>query len=62
MIILFQAGCNDGSIRLHSLNIETPLLKLKDEDSSAGIKSIQWSKSKPLTIYVLDEHCRFVNK
>ncbi|OXU23624.1 hypothetical protein TSAR_005944 [Trichomalopsis sarcophagae] len=56
----FFAGCKDGSIRLHTLNIETPLLKLKDEDSTAGIKSIQWSKSKPLTVYVLDEYSRIV--
>lgn len=56
MFRFFQAGCEDGSIRLHSLNIETPILKLKDEDSSAAVKSIQWSRSKPLTVYVLDNH------
>ncbi|KAJ8684293.1 hypothetical protein QAD02_020085 [Eretmocerus hayati] len=56
----FLAGCTDGSIRLHSQSVETPLLQLKDEDNSAGIKCIQWSKSKSLTIYVLDDHSRIV--
>ncbi|XP_023318913.1 WD repeat-containing protein 60 [Trichogramma pretiosum] len=54
----FLAGCKDGSIRLHSLHAETPLMKLKDEDSLAGIRSIQWSRSRPSIFYVLDDQSR----
>ncbi|CAB0036420.1 unnamed protein product, partial [Trichogramma brassicae] len=54
-----KAGCKDGSIRLHSLHAETPLMKLKDEDSLAGIRSIQWSRSRPTIFYVLDDQSRF---
>uniref|UniRef100_A0ABD2X9J0 WD repeat-containing protein 60 n=1 Tax=Trichogramma kaykai TaxID=54128 RepID=A0ABD2X9J0_9HYME len=50
--------CKDGSIRLHSLHAETPLMKLKDEDSLAGIRTIQWSRSRPTIFYVLDDQSR----
>ncbi|XP_024942554.1 WD repeat-containing protein 60 isoform X3 [Cephus cinctus] len=50
----FLVGCNDGTVRLHSLNVERPLLQLKDAHCKSAIRNIQWSKSKPFTIYVLD--------
>lgn len=50
----FLVSCDDGTIRLHSLNIEKSILQLKDEDSTYMIKSIQWSRSKPFTFFVLD--------
>ncbi|XP_011505727.1 PREDICTED: WD repeat-containing protein 60 [Ceratosolen solmsi marchali] len=56
----FFAGCTDGSIRLHALNVEKPILKLKEDNCPAGIKCIQWSKSKPMTIYVLDNYSRII--
>ncbi|XP_029047620.2 cytoplasmic dynein 2 intermediate chain 1 [Osmia bicornis bicornis] len=54
----FLVGCDDGTIRLHSLNIEKPILQLKDEENKYEIKSVQWSKSKPFTIFVLDNNSR----
>ncbi|XP_012153393.2 cytoplasmic dynein 2 intermediate chain 1 isoform X1 [Megachile rotundata] len=52
----FLVGCDDGTIRLHSLNIEKPILQLREEDNEYKIKSVQWSKSKPFTIFVLDNN------
>ncbi|XP_058797545.1 cytoplasmic dynein 2 intermediate chain 1 isoform X2 [Phymastichus coffea] len=56
----FLAGCKDGSVRLHTSNIETALLTLKNGRDSVGVRNIQWSKSKPMLIYVLDEYSRIV--
>ncbi|XP_076630071.1 cytoplasmic dynein 2 intermediate chain 1 isoform X1 [Colletes latitarsis] len=54
----FLVGCDDGTIRLHSLNTEKPILQLRDEDNIHTVKSVQWSKSKPFTIFVLDNNSR----
>ncbi|XP_046749991.1 cytoplasmic dynein 2 intermediate chain 1 isoform X2 [Diprion similis] len=50
----FLVGCDDGTIRLHSLKIERALLQLIDDECKNPVKSVQWSKSKPFTIFVLD--------
>ncbi|XP_034952278.1 WD repeat-containing protein 60 [Chelonus insularis] len=50
----FLVGCEDGSICLFSSKLEKPLVQLKNPNSTAAIKIIQWSKSKPLIIYVLN--------
>lgn len=53
-----QVGCNDGTIRLHYLNIERPIVQLKNGQHSDEIKALQWSKTKPLTVYTLDNNSR----
>ncbi|XP_070155041.1 cytoplasmic dynein 2 intermediate chain 1 isoform X2 [Polyergus mexicanus] len=53
-----QIGCNDGTIRLHYLNTERPIVQLKNELCMDKIKILQWSKTKPLTIYILDNNSR----
>ncbi|XP_029671470.1 WD repeat-containing protein 60-like isoform X2 [Formica exsecta] len=54
----FWIGCNDGTIRLHYLNTERPIVQLKNEQCIDKIKILQWSKTKPLTIYILDNNSR----
>ncbi|KAG5313458.1 WDR60 protein, partial [Acromyrmex insinuator] len=54
----FWVGCNDGTIRLHYLNLERPIVQLKNEQYSDEIKALQWSKTKPLTVYILDNSSR----
>ncbi|XP_072759998.1 cytoplasmic dynein 2 intermediate chain 1 [Anoplolepis gracilipes] len=54
----FWIGCNDGTIRLHYLNTERPIIQLKNEQYTDKIKTLQWSKTKPLTIYILDNNSR----
>ncbi|XP_063992285.1 cytoplasmic dynein 2 intermediate chain 1 [Diachasmimorpha longicaudata] len=51
----FLVGFSDGTLRLYSSTIEKPLVQLKNSNSTAPIKIIQWSRSKPFTIYVLDD-------
>ncbi|XP_044594470.1 cytoplasmic dynein 2 intermediate chain 1 [Cotesia glomerata] len=50
----FLAGCQDGTVCLYSSMIERPLLQLRNLNSTAAIKIIQWSRSKPMTIFILD--------
>uniref|UniRef100_A0A0C9RUV4 WDR60 protein n=1 Tax=Fopius arisanus TaxID=64838 RepID=A0A0C9RUV4_9HYME len=52
---LFLVGFSDGSLRLYSSTIEKPLVQLKNSNSTAPVRVIQWSRSKPFTIFVLDE-------
>nr|XP_012223015.1 PREDICTED: LOW QUALITY PROTEIN: WD repeat-containing protein 60 [Linepithema humile] len=54
----FWVGCEDGTIRLHYLNVERPIVQLKNEQYKDKIKALQWSKTKPLTIYALDNNSR----
>ncbi|KAG7200603.1 hypothetical protein KM043_001161 [Ampulex compressa] len=54
----FLVGCDDGTIRLHALNLSRPILRLKDDNCDDKIKTVQWSKSKPFIIYVLDNKSR----
>lgn len=54
MRFISQVGCADGTVQLHSTGTEKPLLQLKHEECKAAIKNVQWSRSKPLTLYVLD--------
>ncbi|GAB1859922.1 Wd repeat-containing protein 60 [Camponotus japonicus] len=54
----FWIGCNDGTIRLHYLNTERPIVQLKNEQYADKIKILQWSKTKPLTVYILDNNSR----
>ncbi|XP_018392135.1 PREDICTED: WD repeat-containing protein 60 [Cyphomyrmex costatus] len=54
----FWVGCNDGTIRLHYSNVEKPIVQLKNEQYSDEIKALQWSKTKPLTVYTLDNNSR----
>ncbi|XP_011148975.1 WD repeat-containing protein 60 isoform X2 [Harpegnathos saltator] len=54
----FLVGCDDGTIRLHFLNVERPIVQLKNEQFTSGIKVLQWSRTKPSTVYVLDDMSR----
>ncbi|XP_011156708.1 cytoplasmic dynein 2 intermediate chain 1 isoform X2 [Solenopsis invicta] len=54
----FWVGCDDGTIRLHYLNMERPIVQLKNEQYTDEIKALQWSKTKPLTVYTLDNKSR----
>ncbi|XP_011337865.2 WD repeat-containing protein 60 [Ooceraea biroi] len=54
----FLLGCDNGTIRLHCLNVERPIVQLKNEQYTDRIEALQWSKTKPLTIYTLDTNSR----
>ncbi|XP_013391905.2 WD repeat-containing protein 60-like [Lingula anatina] len=50
----FLAGCADGSIRLHNLHLETPLVTWLNSTNGNAVQVIRWSRSRPSVFYVLD--------
>eukprot|EP00118_Oscarella_pearsei_P012676 m.95335 g.95335 ORF g.95335 m.95335 type:complete len:994 (+) comp36846_c0_seq5:51-3032(+) len=51
----FLAGCSDGSIRLHSVHREHPVLCWNDSTRGISVNRVRWSRSRPHVFYVLDE-------
>ncbi|XP_023209488.1 WD repeat-containing protein 60-like isoform X1 [Centruroides sculpturatus] len=55
---LFMVGCNDGSIRLHDIKLERPLLSWSDSTNGKPVKQIKWSPSQPSVFFVMDADSR----
>ncbi|XP_026071354.1 WD repeat-containing protein 60 isoform X1 [Carassius auratus] len=51
---LFLVGCGDGTVRLHSVLREDPLMEWSGCSSGASILSVQWSPTRPAVFCVLD--------
>lgn len=54
------AGCDDGSVRLHSLTSEKPLITWPGTVDGQPIVQIIWSPSRPCVFYILDSDSRCV--
>ncbi|XP_065795711.1 cytoplasmic dynein 2 intermediate chain 1 isoform X3 [Muntiacus reevesi] len=52
---VFLAGCSDGSIRLHRLTAERPLLQWDHSTHGRAIASLQWSLTRPAVFLVQDD-------
>lgn len=52
------AGCDDGSVRLHSVTSEKPLITWPGSVDGQPIVQIIWSPSRPCVFYVLDSDSR----
>ncbi|XP_045054675.2 cytoplasmic dynein 2 intermediate chain 1 isoform X3 [Desmodus rotundus] len=52
---LFLAGCSDGSIRLHQLASEQPLLQWDHSTEGHAVWGLQWSPTRPAAFFVWDE-------
>ncbi|KAF6073034.1 hypothetical protein HJG60_020293 [Phyllostomus discolor] len=52
---LFLAGCSDGSIRLHQLAREQPLLQWDHSTGGRAVSGLQWSPTRPAAFFVWDE-------
>ncbi|XP_036103429.1 WD repeat-containing protein 60 isoform X2 [Molossus molossus] len=52
---LFLAGCSDGSIRLHQLASEQPLLQWDQSTEGRAVTGLQWSPARPAVFFVQDE-------
>ena len=50
----FLAGCDDGSVRLHSVASEKPLITWPGTVDGQPILQILWSPSRPGVFYILD--------
>uniref|UniRef100_A0A2K5DWW9 Dynein 2 intermediate chain 1 n=1 Tax=Aotus nancymaae TaxID=37293 RepID=A0A2K5DWW9_AOTNA len=52
---IFLAGCSDGSIRLHQLSSEFPLLQWDSSTDGHAVTSLQWSPTRPAVFLVQDD-------
>ncbi|KAL6491233.1 hypothetical protein MHYP_G00015780 [Metynnis hypsauchen] len=50
----FLVGCSDGSLRLHSVPREDPVLEWCTSSGDIPVLSVQWSKTRPSVFCVLD--------
>ncbi|XP_028606422.2 cytoplasmic dynein 2 intermediate chain 1 isoform X1 [Podarcis muralis] len=51
---IFLVGCSDGSIRLHQMTSELPLMQWNNSTSGQPIISLQWALTRPAVFFVLD--------
>lgn len=51
---MIQAGCSDGSIRLHQMTSEYPLMQWNDSTNGQPIIALQWALTRPSVFFVLD--------
>ncbi|XP_040116035.1 cytoplasmic dynein 2 intermediate chain 1 isoform X2 [Oryx dammah] len=52
---VFLAGCSDGSIRLHRLAAERPLLQWDHSTRGRAVTGLQWSPTRPAMFLVQDD-------
>ncbi|XP_032900496.1 cytoplasmic dynein 2 intermediate chain 1 isoform X2 [Amblyraja radiata] len=51
---LFLVGCSDGTIRLHSVTNEWPILQWNESTKGSPIRSVLWALTRPGMFFVLD--------
>ncbi|XP_075602729.1 cytoplasmic dynein 2 intermediate chain 1 isoform X2 [Balearica regulorum gibbericeps] len=51
---LFLVGCSDGSIRLHQMTSEYPLMQWNDSTNGQPIIAVQWALTRLAVFFVLD--------
>uniref|UniRef100_A0A8C4U082 Dynein 2 intermediate chain 1 n=1 Tax=Falco tinnunculus TaxID=100819 RepID=A0A8C4U082_FALTI len=51
---LFLVGCSDGSIRLHQMTSEYPLMQWNDSTNGRPVIALQWALTRPAVFFVLD--------
>ncbi|XP_059827865.1 cytoplasmic dynein 2 intermediate chain 1 isoform X1 [Hypanus sabinus] len=51
---LFLVGCSDGTIRLHSVTNECPILQWNDSTQASPIQNVLWALTRPGMFFVLD--------
>nr|XP_060638550.1 cytoplasmic dynein 2 intermediate chain 1 isoform X1 [Anolis sagrei ordinatus] len=51
---IFLVGCSDGSIRLHQMTSELPLMQWNNSTSGKPIIALQWALTRPAVFFVLD--------
>ncbi|XP_048950742.1 cytoplasmic dynein 2 intermediate chain 1 isoform X6 [Canis lupus dingo] len=52
---VFLAGCSDGSIRLHQLTSECPLLQWNGSTEGHAVTCLRWSLTRPAVFLAQDE-------
>ncbi|XP_074430245.1 cytoplasmic dynein 2 intermediate chain 1 [Larus michahellis] len=51
---LFLVGCSNGSIRLHQMTSEYPLMQWNDSTNGQPVIALQWALTRPAVFFVLD--------
>ncbi|KAL8164939.1 UNVERIFIED_CONTAM: WD repeat-containing protein 60, partial [Gekko kuhli] len=51
---LFLVGCSDGSIRLHQMTSELPLMQWNNGTTGQPVIALQWALTRPAVFFVLD--------
>ncbi|XP_074841151.1 cytoplasmic dynein 2 intermediate chain 1 isoform X2 [Carettochelys insculpta] len=51
---VFLVGCSDGSIRLHQMTSEHPLIQWNDSTNGQPVIALQWALTRPAVFFVLD--------
>ncbi|XP_066579794.1 cytoplasmic dynein 2 intermediate chain 1 isoform X2 [Amia ocellicauda] len=51
---VFLVGCVDGTIRLHSVRTEYPVMEWNSSTNGEPIVSVQWAATRPMVFFVLD--------
>ncbi|KFP80616.1 WD repeat-containing protein 60, partial [Acanthisitta chloris] len=51
---LFLVGCSDGSIRLHQMTSEHPLMQWNDSTNGQPVIALQWALTRPAVFFALD--------
>ncbi|XP_015708542.1 WD repeat-containing protein 60 isoform X2 [Coturnix japonica] len=51
---LFLVGCSDGSIRLHQMTSEYPLMQWNGSTNGQPVIALQWALTRPAVFFVLD--------
>ncbi|XP_054430747.1 cytoplasmic dynein 2 intermediate chain 1 isoform X2 [Pteronotus mesoamericanus] len=58
---IFLAGCGDGSVRLHQLASEWPLLQWDRGTEGRAVAGLRWSPTRPAVFFVWDDaSCLYV--
>ncbi|XP_059495553.1 cytoplasmic dynein 2 intermediate chain 1 isoform X2 [Stegostoma tigrinum] len=51
---LFLIGCSDGTIRLHSVTTENPVIQWNESTQGRSIQAVLWALTRPGMFFVLD--------
>ncbi|KAG8506105.1 WD repeat-containing protein 60 [Galemys pyrenaicus] len=52
---IFLAGCSDGSVRLHRLAAQQPLLQWDGSTGGRAVTGLHWSRTRPAVFLVQDD-------
>ncbi|XP_043546620.1 cytoplasmic dynein 2 intermediate chain 1 isoform X3 [Chiloscyllium plagiosum] len=55
---LFLVGCSDGTIRLHSVTTELPVIQWNESTRGRSIQAVLWALTRPSMFFVLDASSR----
>ncbi|XP_067864101.1 cytoplasmic dynein 2 intermediate chain 1 isoform X6 [Heptranchias perlo] len=55
---MFLVGCSDGTIRLHSVTTERPVMQWNESTQGRSVRTVLWALTRPGMFFVLDASSR----